>query len=140
MGKGLGPHLAPILILISLMRKSTRSRAGLCIKQFRKGDEVMSQHQPDLKDGLRSRTSSRREILIEFERKEMSSLPTICSPLVCFPAFLPSSKNALSRSRVGMEKSEGSFNKMRNDEIKVKDALRDRSPYYLHFTDGETKG
>jgi len=100
LGKGFGPHLAPILTLISLMRKSTRSRAQLFIKQFRKGDDVKSQHQPGLKDGLRSRPSSRKEILIEFERKEMSSLPTVCSPLVCSPAFLPSSKNAPSMSMV----------------------------------------
>lgn len=82
MGKAFGPHLAPVLTLISLMRKSARSRARLFIKQFREGDDVMSQHQPDLKDGLRSRSSSRKEILIEFERKERPSFPTICSPLV----------------------------------------------------------
>lgn len=49
------PNLGPLLALISLMRKSTSNRAQLFIKQFRKGEDGKSQHQPDLKDGLISR-------------------------------------------------------------------------------------
>lgn len=57
--KSRGPLLAPLVDRISLMRKSTRSSAQLFIKQFRTGDDGKSQHQPHLKDGLRSRPPSK---------------------------------------------------------------------------------
>lgn len=52
--KSRGPLLAPLVDRISLMGKSTRSSAQLFIKQFRTGDDEKAQHQPDLKDRLRS--------------------------------------------------------------------------------------
>lgn len=87
--KSRGPFLVPLVDWISLMRKSTRSSTQLFIKQFRTGDYQKGQHQPDLKDGLRSRPPSKN-----FNRIfKMSSLTTICSALACSLSFLPSSKN-----------------------------------------------
>ena len=72
--------LTLILALILLTGKSTSRRAQLLVKKFGRGDVMKPQHHSGLKDQLRSRSPSRKEILMEFKRKETFSLPVLCSP------------------------------------------------------------
>ena len=75
-------YLVPLTLILTrilLTGKSTSRRAQLLVKKFGRGDVMKPQHHSDLKDQLRSRSPSRKETLMEFKRKEIFSLPALCS-------------------------------------------------------------
>ena len=75
-------YLVPLTLILTrilLTGNSTSRRAQLLVKKFGGGDVMKPQHHSDLKDQLRSRSPSRKETLMEFKRKEIFSLPALCS-------------------------------------------------------------